>query len=304
MDDTYQITLNDLNTLIRNANNPDIPHMDALMRALFGNKASVIKLCKRLLRWLPHSKRADGAVYKSARQLAEETACSPKSVTRARKSLEAIGFEVFLKKAEGAPTNHYKLNSIVFREVLAQLFGVKPVQILLWMMPDATGQDVPIHSDTLSPANSAGTGQDVPNGLGHDDPMDSTQDVPIHSDIVAQTSTTKNDTQRETPIDNITNVADTDYQLVFTEKMRRRLNTTHSTVQTWVLKYGTDRVEEVIEQAEEMQREGRIRKSMVGWIHAALKGNYQWAETAAQKRKRENDPYRFIKGEDARFINH
>jgi hypothetical protein len=130
-----QITISNLNLLVRNAKHPDIPNYDALMHVFFGRKRAHISVFNCLMRWFPRAKRADGAVYKSARELACETVSSESSVNRAIPVLREIGFDTFLKKANGAPTNHFLLNTERFIARLATVFQATVEQIRDWLFP-------------------------------------------------------------------------------------------------------------------------------------------------------------------------
>ncbi len=251
-----QVSIHDLNVLVRTAQHPTIKNLDSLMGELFGQNATAIKLFKRLLHWLPYAKRTDGAVYKSARELAEEVYCSEKSVFRARALLESVGFEVFLKKAQGAPTNHYKLRMEKLIAKLAEIFNATIEQIHQWLKGEA-----------------AATEPECPSPIGQDVPMSSGQTVPNESVKVSQSITYSNtfqNTQKEEQTQQTVVVVDE------IEAIREKLGTSTSLVQSWVQKHGITRVLEVMEQAQVQQREGKIRTSMVGWVRSALDHQYSW----------------------------
>lgn len=280
MESQYQVLASDLNILIRNAQSAHIQHLDGLMRELFGRKAVAIKVFWRLLRWMPYSKRADGAVYKSARELAQETASSEVSVARAKPLLEAVGFDVFLKKANGAPTNHYKLNVGRFLERLAQVFGATVAQIRAWMWGE--------QADSADQDDRDETTQDDRMESGQSDRMETTQDDRVDSVKVGETVTPTDDTadhhletQKQTRTTDVAVSTDDEADHNEDEEIGaigERIGAKPSTVTAWVNKYGRERVLEVVEKGEALREAGKIRKSLVGWIRAALRDGYTWGE--------------------------
>ena len=117
-----QVQLSNLHNLIRNAQNPTIQNLDQLCEILFGRKRATWTLFMKLMRWMQHSVRSDGSVYKSARELSEEVCCSEKTVDRAIPALEDAGFDMYVKKANGAPTRHFRVNVKRLIERLAAIF--------------------------------------------------------------------------------------------------------------------------------------------------------------------------------------
>lgn len=258
-----QVSIQNLNQLIQRANHPEIQHYDALMKALFGNKHVAIKVFNRLLRWLPCAKRADGAVYKSARELAEETASAEISVARTRGILERIGFDIFLKKANGAPTNHFKLNLNRFLKTLAQVFNTTVEQIRQWL-------DLPAFSFASKRQNPSDQGD-----RNETHQADKVQPVKVIETITKEDNNKTLQKQNNTdpsPVLHSDSFKDENSDLIDEiEDMRVLLSTSTSMIQNWIGHYGINRVREVIAQGREMERNGQIYKSLFGWVRATLK---------------------------------
>jgi hypothetical protein len=67
--------------------------------------------------WCDKSKREDGFFYKSAKEWEAETFLSPYKVRKYSEKLQELGvLEIKLKKANGAPTNHYRFRFRNFAE--------------------------------------------------------------------------------------------------------------------------------------------------------------------------------------------
>jgi hypothetical protein len=72
----------------------------------------------RLLMWLPKSRRADGGIWKSDKEMASETGFSYTQLRRARTTLAGVVISK-VKRAMGSPTMHYWLNEDGFVKALA-----------------------------------------------------------------------------------------------------------------------------------------------------------------------------------------
>lgn len=68
----------------------------------------------QILYWTERTDDEDGWIYKSSKQWHDELAISTYQQKRAVKKLEVAGVETTLKKANGAPTVHYRINQAVF----------------------------------------------------------------------------------------------------------------------------------------------------------------------------------------------
>lgn len=72
---------------------------------------------QQLSHWQKYSKRSDGFIYKTAKEIEEETYISEKKQRRCREQLKALGWiKVEKKMANGSPTYHFK--------VMVKTFGV------------------------------------------------------------------------------------------------------------------------------------------------------------------------------------
>lgn len=75
-----------------------------------GNTQMAVFLCQ-LIYWSDKGKRDDGYIFKTKNEWKEETGLSENQITRFTKIFVALGFlDIKLKKANGSPTIHYKLD--------------------------------------------------------------------------------------------------------------------------------------------------------------------------------------------------
>ncbi len=73
-------------------------------------------LLSQLLYWTDKTKRPDGYIYKSYKEWKSELCISERQVKRASDKLKKEGIlETKIKKANGAPTLHYRLKKNSFR---------------------------------------------------------------------------------------------------------------------------------------------------------------------------------------------
>ena len=76
---------------------------------------------KQLFFWSDKGLDSDGWVYKTAKELAEECCLSKDQVDRSMSKLSKLGvIEFKLKKANGAPTRHYRVNHGLFIKLALQ----------------------------------------------------------------------------------------------------------------------------------------------------------------------------------------
>ncbi len=124
--------------LVIRLDNPEIQSVDALLIRLVGDRVAGTML-KTLIYWMPKSVRADGNVYKSWRHWMAECVLSISQIKRIHHKgiLEQFGIERKLKKADGAPTNHYKVNFKDLLNKLADFLKVEVEQVKMWMVDDA-----------------------------------------------------------------------------------------------------------------------------------------------------------------------
>ena len=78
-------------------------------------------LLNQMIFWSDKTKRRDGFFYKTYKEWEEETFLSEYQVRRASKVLKELGFlETKLKKANGSPTLHYKLDMDALSESIVK----------------------------------------------------------------------------------------------------------------------------------------------------------------------------------------
>lgn len=78
-------------------------------------------LLNQMIFWSDKTKRRDGFFYKTYKEWEEETFLSEYQVRRASKKLKELGFlETKLKKANGSPTLHYKLDMDALSESIVE----------------------------------------------------------------------------------------------------------------------------------------------------------------------------------------
>ncbi len=127
-----QLTRQHFVSLAYNMNDPAYPNADTLYPFIFGQH-SVEVIFFRLVAWMPKSRRSDGAIYKSAAELAYETSFSSRTVERAQAALKKLGFKTFVQKANHSPTKHYLFDVDKFLSFVAAKFKTTTEQIVLWM---------------------------------------------------------------------------------------------------------------------------------------------------------------------------
>lgn len=77
---------------------------------IFGSPNAAI-LFQQIHYWMDKGSREDGFIYKTKKEIEEETALNRYQQDKARKKLEEIGvLEVEKKKVNGAPTLHYRID--------------------------------------------------------------------------------------------------------------------------------------------------------------------------------------------------
>jgi hypothetical protein len=251
MSNKSQVQLTNLHNLIRNAENPDIQTFDQLCKALFGGKRCTWHAFERVMYWMKYSKRSDGSIYKSARELANETQCSTKSIDRTIPALKAAGLDIYIKKANGAPTRHFRVDAKRMIKRLAEVFG---------HTFEDTCTLMEIDSDIFSrKKGDKSLDQSVSNV---------SEDQPKKSETVTRTTDRKNSTKE-------THAFSSFLQMLEARKWCSELDTKPETIEIWVKTYGFDMVASTILQARKKQDEGKIKKSVFGWVNATLKAKYK-----------------------------
>lgn len=131
--------LEGLSNLLKSLQKPQFRRVASLCVALAGDFEGGMML-RHLLSLLPRSKREDGAVYKSATEWQAELGVTANQVYRVNKHvLPQLGFDITVKKAHGAPTNHYRLNAWAFLRRLSDVLDLPAYYLLLKMQKAANG---------------------------------------------------------------------------------------------------------------------------------------------------------------------
>lgn len=145
------IQTSNLKKLIRIAGHPAYKTVEALAVGVAGDLATGTMLY-RLLRWMPHSKRRDGSVYKSAADWRREAGLTEAQVKRAKKRLIGCGVKFGIRKANGVPKTHYQLDPDVFLHQASALLELPPEFIFAIVLPEPSGEGNPM--DQAESANS------------------------------------------------------------------------------------------------------------------------------------------------------
>lgn len=252
MRDICQVKKSHLINLIKNAKNPEIQTLQQLYRILFGGKRCTWNLFEHLLYWLLYSVRHDGSIYKSARELAVSLSCCVKSIDRAIPALEAIGFEVKIQKANGAPTRHFKLDEEQFVTKMAEVFGYSFDETLILM-------ELELVSDISNKRNTDKRPDETQtNDQNHSGKM---------SDSITRTTNNKNNTREHQSYSYMD-------QVIQIRRWCAVLDTQPQTIDHWVKEYGFDMVASTIREGLEKQQQGKIRRSIFGWTRATLKAKH------------------------------
>jgi hypothetical protein len=80
-------------------------------------------LLSQIIYWGSRTKDADGWFYKSAKEWEEELGISDYQLARATKKLQASGVITKLRKVQGAPTQHYRLDQDLFMNWISEKLG-------------------------------------------------------------------------------------------------------------------------------------------------------------------------------------
>jgi hypothetical protein len=109
---------NGLMALIKQLQYDDLATVEALLGDMTGNRVAAMML-RQLMRWWPKASNPDGWVYKSHQDWWAELRIKQSELPAANGALERVGVVIQLRKAEGAPTKHYRLDLKQFWKVLA-----------------------------------------------------------------------------------------------------------------------------------------------------------------------------------------
>ncbi|MAU12444.1 MAG: hypothetical protein CL607_21650 [Anaerolineaceae bacterium] len=165
---THEITtdlLGGLRQLVREVNRRDIRSVDALLSKLTGDANTALMLL-RLIYWTPKSKR-DGWVYKSWRDWDAECNLSQGQIKRVHglALLEAVGVVREVRKANGVPTMHYRLEIGTFLRKIASYLGLELeyLETLFHVaIPDESdGSELPDSRGAVNPNDGAETAKPI-----------------------------------------------------------------------------------------------------------------------------------------------
>lgn len=269
-----QVLLHHIYNIIRNAEHPEIQTLNQLLEKLFGRKRCTWHAFQRLMYWMQYSVRPDGSVYKSSRELGDEIGCSDKTVDRAIPALRDTAFDIYIKKAEGAPTRHFKVNEERLIENIARVFGLSVPDTRIFMELDSL-LDAPV--PTAEEMNSdISTGETVDSDISADFSTDTSPSEPPQPVRMQNRKMSKSYTRT---VDREDISFSSQRFSSFAQKVEARrwcalLDTKPETIDTWVRTYGFDMVQATILEAANKERDGKIRKSKFGWVRAALKAKH------------------------------
>lgn len=109
--------------LVRQIGREDMTTAESMLMELLNNRDAVA-MFMRLLHWWPKATNPEGWVYKSHKEWWAELRIKQNQLPRLNALLEYIGVEQILRKAEGSPTKHYRLNVKTFCARLATALQV------------------------------------------------------------------------------------------------------------------------------------------------------------------------------------
>lgn len=160
-----------LRQLLCELNRSDIRSVDALLSKLTGDANAALMLL-RLLYWTPKSKR-DGWIYKSWQDWDAETNLSRGQIKRVHSNqiLEGVGVVRELRKANGVPTTHYRIDLGALLNHISSFLGIS-----LERLTDLFGLVIPAQS----------YGQEQPNPIVQSEPTERDESAQPITDITQQ----------------------------------------------------------------------------------------------------------------------
>lgn len=277
--------LSKLRALLRDLHRSDIRSVDALLSKLTGDANAALMLL-RLLYWSPKSKR-DGWIYKSWRDWNAECNLSQSQIKRvhSQKLLEAVGIAREIRKANGVPTMHYRLDSVTFLHKLSAFLGVE-----LEQLADLFEVDV----------NAQPDGAEAPNPLGDGDQIDVVPTAKPITDINQQALQAVNtNIQTTANVDDAelaeTDLAETNLLLLDLVDLGFDLVKAH-----WLVgRYDTDSIRQVLERSKQANA-----YNPPGFVLTALKQAWELPSTQKHKSSEDSlmDGKRYAQGKYADFI--
>lgn len=284
-----QLTRQQIIALAKNQDNPDLRYEKAFLLHLFGS-ANNVDIFEILLGWLPYAKREDGSIYKSDAELAKESGLSAGTVERSRKIIREAGFDIYVKKANGAPTNHYRFDLEKFIRFVAGKLKAEVEKVREWLHSSIRSkaaksgagkqQSDRIDSRNIEETMAAESGAEIPESAA----IASTNMQPSLTE--SPTSSTNNWDDRNTKTIQGAETLQPPEQVVvgFTAvkgeifALFGETSISNEQLKRWILLYGVQRVRDVIAHAKDVKNPG-------GWIRKALEHHYQWGKPEPKRKK-------------------
>ena len=275
-----------LRQLVCTLNRPDIRSLDAFLSKLTGDANAALMLL-RLLYWTPKSKR-EGWIYKSWRDWNAECNLSQSQIKRVHSLnlLEAVGIVREIRKANGVPTMHYKLDPVAFLQQVGEYLGIDLAQL-----------------EALSGLSliDQSTGSEQPSPEGDNDPIEMVETAKPITDINQQSLHPDNtDTQTAASVDDefdSTELAETNLLLLDLVDIGFDLVTSH-----WLVsRYENRDIQQALDRAREV---GAFNPP--GFITTALRDGWDVFDKQCSKTKSSlellEDGKRYAQGKYADFI--
>ncbi len=273
-----QLTRQQIITLAKNQDNPDLRYEKAFLMHLFGSANNII-IFETLIGWLPYSKRPDGSIYKSDADLAKENGLSTKTIERARKILKEAAFEVYLKKANGVPTNHYRFDLEKFIHFVAKKLNTEIEKVRAWLQN-------PVRSKAVKAAEVRQTNESASDKSTKVTSSNSRNEARLTVEPASDKESKSLTASTATPNDNIENSLEptpasevtaldnaeggfgSDNQLKLEiNRIHSILKIPHAEIEAWIKEYGFNRINNVTRYATES---GEVRYPS-NWVRSALK---------------------------------
>jgi hypothetical protein len=127
-----------LTNIVRNLERDDVATVEALLIDVTGD-VDAGRMLHRLAMWWGKTRNVDGWVYKSYEDWWAECRIKEHKLPRTKGYLERVGVEIVVKKAEGNPTRHYRLDVKHFFQLLAKALKLSRKKLALLMkLPSAS----------------------------------------------------------------------------------------------------------------------------------------------------------------------
>lgn len=118
-----------LTNLVRNLGRDDISTVEALMIDLTGD-SDAGRMLNRLMYWWSKTENAEGWVYKDYQDWWAEMRIKASRLPRTKGALERVGVQIKVKKANGNPTRHYRLDVKTFLQLVARTLNLSRKKLM------------------------------------------------------------------------------------------------------------------------------------------------------------------------------